>query len=268
MAVKLKVYCVSDIHLELYTAADQHRMLKSLFELIKIDPETPSLCCLAGDIGGPLDTKGFPNAEFGEVLKTISSHFTYTVYVAGNHEYYTNLSDIDGVNYAIEGSCAASGVKYLNRSSFRVPGTSVIVHGCTLWSRITDRAYSEMNDQRFISLDVYQREHQLDLEFLRSAKVPEMTNLVVTHHLPSYRLIHSRFKGDGQDNSGFASPLDDLVEMYDFWMCGHTHEHVSIEHEGKLRVVTNPLGYQREARATRLLTSHVYEWSDIPSVQF
>lgn len=262
MISKLKVYCVSDIHLELYTVMDQARILKCLFELIKIDPDTPSLCCLAGDIGEPLDARGFPNREFGEALKIISSHFTYTVYVAGNHEYYTNLSDIDGVNYAIEGLCASSGVTYLNRSSFRVPNTSVIVHGCTLWSKITDRAYSEMHDQRFIPLDVYQYEHQLDIDFLRSAKVPEMTNIVVTHHLPSYRLIHSRFKGDGQDNSGFASCQDSLVEMYDFWMCGHTHEQVSIKDGDKLRVVTNPLGYQREVRATRLLTSHVYEWPD------
>lgn len=255
---KLKIYCLSDLHLETYSPRDQRQVLESLFQLMAIDPTTPSLGCLAGDIGHPLDASGFSNSAFGEALKMIASHFTHTVYVAGNHEYYTHFGSIDTVNYAIEGLCTQANVKCLRRSSFQVPETSVVIHGCTLWSEISDPAYKLMNDLNYIPLDAYRREHTLDLEFLEKAPIRGLTNIALTHHLPSYHLIHPRFEYV-PNISGFATHLDDTIQKYDFWMCGHTHEQVHLKMDGKLRVVTNPLGYDRETRVTSLLTTHVYE---------
>lgn len=254
---RLKVYCISDIHLELYSIVKQRKLLSQLCQSMTIDPKVTTLCCLAGDIGHSLTRNGQVNHTFGEALRFIASHFTHTVYTSGNHEYHMGFraSEIDA---AITKLCSLNRVKYLQRSSFNVPNTSVIVHGCTLWSKITRDEYHRMYDRHYMSLEAYQQKHKSDVEFLQSAKVAGMTNIVMTHHMPSYEMIHPRFLRSPA-KSGFVSHLDHLIRIYDFWVCGHTHEQVNLKLNGQLRVVTNPVGYNSESRWTPQLRSHVYE---------
>lgn len=66
--------------------------------------------------------------------------------------------------------------------------------------------------------------------------------IVVTHHLPSLRSVHQRFKEDPL-TPAFASNCDDLLDLgADLWIHGHTHD--SFDYlAGKTRVVCNPRGY-------------------------
>lgn len=106
---------------------------------------------------------------------------------------------------------------------------------------------------------IYVREFGIDSDFIkRSLNDTELPTVVITHHLPSRRLIHDRFKGF--DNSGFCSSLLDHVELRNMklWVCGHTHEYVSDTIcDGRI-IYANPIGYPNEKRTTQICLD-VYE---------
>jgi len=69
--------------------------------------------------------------------------------------------------------------------------------------------------------------------------------VVITHHLPSYKLIANKYEGNPM-NSFYATNLEELVEKADIWCCGHSHsaKQVTI---GKCRCYLNPVGYSQES---------------------
>ena len=105
-----------------------------------------------------------------------------------------------------------------------------------------------MNDYRQIpgwtvkaSRDQYAR----FLDRLRGAmkEHPDKRFVVVSHHLPSYKLIHPKFL-KCCFNSAFASEVpSDCTTQIVAWVAGHTHEPCE---NGKFHV--NPIGYPGEAK--------------------
>ena len=98
----------------------------------------------------------------------------------------------------------------------------------------------------------YIQEFANDSDFIqRSLKNTDLPTVVITHHLPSRRLIHDRFKNF--DNSGFCSDLLDRVELRNMrlWVCGHTHEYVDTICDGRI-IYANPVGYPHEKRKTEI----------------
>ncbi len=76
-------------------------------------------------------------------------------------------------------------------------------------------------------------------------------SVVVTHHLPSRRLVSARFwPNDGSDgcNGGFVGDCDTIL-AYDhapaLWIHGHTHDTIDTK-LWNTRVVANPAGYRGE----------------------
>jgi hypothetical protein len=69
--------------------------------------------------------------------------------------------------------------------------------------------------------------------------------VVVTHHLPSWRCVDSRY-AQSVTNAAFCSDLDDLIGKASLWIHGHTHVSLDRMLEGT-RVVCNPRGYPRRA---------------------
>jgi predicted phosphodiesterase len=70
--------------------------------------------------------------------------------------------------------------------------------------------------------------------------------IVITHHMPSYRLCHPRF--GNEINGGFAADCDDILASDyapDIWVHGHTHDQINRQLD-RTRVVCNPRGYTRE----------------------
>ena len=189
------------------------------------------------------------------------------LYVPGNHEYYGN--DIESARIALSKQCQRAGVTLLD------PGTvtfgQVRFIGATLWTDfllggIADevRAHREVGqrlsdfngairhaeaDGGLFTTRASARRHAHERAFieeaLERAKRERLKAVVVTHHAPSPRCIHPRFKGSWA-NPGFASDLEPVIARYQppLWVHGHMHDRVD-ERLGDTRVLCNPQGYNR-----------------------
>jgi hypothetical protein len=73
--------------------------------------------------------------------------------------------------------------------------------------------------------------------------------VIITHFLPSYQLIHPRWKTSSTDdlNYYFSASCDDLVRKSGTacWAFGHTHDKRDMM-LGNVRCVCNPVGYKHE----------------------
>lgn len=68
-------------------------------------------------------------------------------------------------------------------------------------------------------------------------------DVVITHHLPSYRSCDPKFAGDSL-NPAFASELHEMIldKKPAYWIHGHTHAACDYM-IGDTRVICNPVGY-------------------------
>jgi triosephosphate isomerase len=69
------------------------------------------------------------------------------------------------------------------------------------------------------------------------------TKIVVTHHVPSFKLLSLEFYGS-RTNGAFTSELSDYIETsgVDYWIYGHSHRNIDIV-IGNTKCVSNQLGY-------------------------
>lgn len=174
-----------------------------------------------------------------------------TVFVAGNHEFY-------GWDYQerVAALCGIKGLRFLNDSAVEIDGLRIA--GATLW---TDYGYSPiaaetarrgMNDHRYIkwSKEPYQRflpshatrMHEASVQYLGGVEA----DVIVTHHAPSERSVHSRFVGS-PINRAYYSDMDELVEASGakVWVHGRVHNNFDYQ-IGSTRVLCNPKGYPGE----------------------
>ena len=193
---------------------------------------------LAGDIGDPYTTK--------EHLQRLDIPYFY---IAGNHEFYGYRHEdvIKDIFNNTEG-CYENGTMEIG---------GVRIHGCTLWTDLLDNGVPNyvgydhfMNDRRCITgwsgtQSVYHFHESV--KFLRD-NVKE-GDVVVTHHLPSYRSVHPKYAGDAH-NHMFASNLDELVEELKPSLLIHGHTHEPVDYMiGYTRVLCSPRGYPHEQGA-------------------
>jgi Icc-related predicted phosphoesterase len=267
----MKIQFVSDIHLEhhgIYRESQltAERWLKPV--------EGADVLVLAGDIGHP------EKPAYGLFLKWCSERWPTVVVVAGNHEFYTRVDSIGKDDAArdihsryeklellrlMAGSLP--NVHFLHQGSVEVaPGTWIL--GCTLWSDIPEDmkkyAAQGLNDFRnILSSDVgdratvedYKGWHKADVAWLRTRLAAIRARgdkaVVVTHHLPSYKLIHEKYE-DHPLNCCFATDLEWLIEEAQpaAWICGHSHTGSRLTIAG-CHVALNPHGYPGERVETR-----------------
>lgn len=117
------------------------------------------------------------------------------------------------------------------------------------------------------------REHLRSVAWLQRelARPFDGATVVVTHHAPTYRSLEAFGIDAGSLNpmawntpeyqeslrrvAAYASPLDALLAEHrdgiDLWVHGHLHAGLDVAAEG-VRVLANPRGYARKARATLL----------------
>lgn len=249
----------SDIHLEHYT----HK--SSYFQPTKwIEPDPlADLLVLAGDIGNP-DTE-----LYHVFLQWCSQQWPQIVIISGNHEYYTTNPTVSMSQREdrIRKICSTfDNVRYLQRDSYEFrPGCWIL--GATLWSEIPqyNAAYVSkyLNDFSMIYTGVniklqyseYVNLHTKDREWLDSELNAIQSRgeqaIVVTHHMPSYQIIHPMYT-DHPMNCCFASALDETIEKTKplLWICGHSHIGNTI-HIGDTIVTLNPHGYPGERNPSR-----------------
>jgi predicted phosphodiesterase len=234
----MKLHILTDLHIE--------------FGDFMPPPIDADVVVLAGDIG--LGISG---------VRWAAQRFPHTpvIYIAGNHEFYRHdIALIDELRVA-----AKDNIHLLENDSIEINGVRFL--GTTLWTdfalygdveQLAAMQYAEgrMNDYAIIanrnrrfrpqdSLAIHTRSrHWL------AAKLTEPFDgetVVVTHHAPSARSIHGRFR-DSPLSAAFASNLEKMIgaDRVALWIHGHMHDSFDYEIDGT-RVVCNPRGYTPDA---------------------
>ena len=104
-----------------------------------------------------------------------------------------------------------------------------------------------MSDGRLVDYVRFNEEHAKCREFVaESCKRPVscgMKRVVVSHHLPSFKLVDPCFSGSPL-NGAFVSDLDDIISSgnIDYWIYGHSHKNIRAK-IGDCLCVSNQLGY-------------------------
>ncbi len=246
----MKIQYVSDIHLEFHN------------KIPNIEP-IGDVLVLAGDIGYPF------SGLYSQLLIDVNNKFNRVYIITGNHEFYNygknkgkSMDEIISQIYSIIDTYKLSNVKFLYQSSddYQTENELVRFVGCTLWTKIKNPMYL-INDFESIpdmDVDLYNELNNDDVEYLNRVideteyeKVNNVINIklvIITHHMPSYNIIDSKFKiGDMNNyNQCFANKLDSIIkDPITLWVYGHTHI-PRIDKINGVNVVCNPIGYPNE----------------------
>lgn len=252
----MKLLCYSDLHLEFPAALAHFKIPEGLdFDAV----------VLAGDIhkhtqGLKWAQETFPNKQ--------------VIYVMGNHEAYG--AHLFGLIAEMRRRAKDHGIAFLECEEWTDPVHHVRFLGCTLWTnfqiRGIDSAHFCMKEAArsmpdFSCIRIGPSKSALSVEgydpmlsgILKPSDTVKIFNrskswlaqkldepfdgktVVVTHHLPSWRLCAEKFQDDPL-TAAFISHLDHLVEKADLWIAGHTHDSFDIK-IGNCRVIVNPRGY-------------------------
>lgn len=217
----MHIQYLSDLHLE-YNGV---RVFREHLE------RRAPLLILAGDIGDPFEE------SYLDLLDLCSTMFSDVVFIAGNHEYYHHtIPDTNAMLTSL--SHNFNNVTYLDNTAITMNG--ITIGGATLWTRVTHLT-NDIHRIKEMDITIYNKLHTQSCEFIRT--LPE-GSLVVSHHLPSYRLIAPMYTGSVY-NDCFASRNDDLIHGKGAWIYGHTHIPQTIVVDG-VPTFCNPFGYPDE----------------------
>lgn len=193
--------------------------------IFNIVPHAPYLA-LAGDIGNPF------KPSYAHFLEAMGQKFECVFVIAGTHEFHGN--SVPETHNRIRATCdLLPNVHYLNAELFVDDSLPVHVFGGTMWavgrSAVEDEERSavemSLKIRGFVDTKTW---HEEFVERLGAALDfhTDKPFLVISHHLPSYGLIHS----DCSINPNIKA-----------WIYGHTHK----ARTGP-RFFCNPLGYPGE----------------------
>lgn len=226
----MKIRLLSDLHIEVSP--------------YNIDYNNEDILVLAGDIStDPYDIINLVN----NYLKQNKN--TQIIFVLGNHDYYDRKIH---QTFQIFESVNIPRFHFLQDSSTVING--IRFFGSTLWTDL--KGVSEIQVENSI-LD-YHRIPQFTpktCKFIHNCSLNSLKHclknssepvVVISHHLPSYKSIHEKYKNNPL-SPVWASNLDDLVKQTILWMHGHTHSSLDYKIDST-RVVCNPRGYCRYNR--------------------
>jgi hypothetical protein len=252
---RMRIQYASDLHLE-FRSGPFPALLK---------PAAPILV-LAGDVGRP------DKPEYRNFLQYCSRNWNHTVVIAGNHEFYNDHATAlwsrhrphtmaERLEMCERAATDFPNIHFLQKSRRVIDGVAFL--GATLWTDLSDpkdalAAETRMTDYRVITQDGstpitaadVNRAHWEDRMWLAqeiaACAEEERPAVVVTHHLPSFQLVASRFAGAGRLNASFASNVEELVRApVVAWIAGHTHVGVNAHING-VQIGVNPAGYPSE----------------------
>jgi predicted phosphodiesterase len=257
---KLKIHYLSDIHLEFYDITKIPRILQ------QIVPQSP-ICVLAGDIGYPFQS------TYEVFLRGIHSKFEHIFLIHGNHEYYqlknnkgkSNEEIVEKTREIIE-THNLHKIHFLHNSHYDLPNSTLDPNGSEgsressnfrfigsiLWSKIEDKRYLS-NDYELIytnGVDQLNETHELCKNYIKNALIQAQNEdkkvIMITHHLPSFKLNHPKYAKYLNYHQCFSSHSDDLInEPVKLWIFGHTHMDINMK-INDVCCVANPIGYKGE----------------------
>lgn len=236
----MKIQYASDLHLEFAENASylKHNPLEVAGDIL----------ILAGDIGY-LGDQNYNRHPFWDWA---SENYKQVIVAMGNHEFYKffDISTLDdGHVQHIRHNVDA----YYNRV-ISIEDTDIIVS--SFWSEIpreeaafTERVISDFRRILYggdlLTFADFNREHRKCLDFIKSAVATSDARhkIVVSHHVPSFRMLCPKFK-DSKANGAFIVELEDYIKEsgIDFWIYGHSHYNVNVR-IGDTLCVSNQLGY-------------------------
>lgn len=240
----MNIQIASDLHLERQNIINTEEYFSKI-----IVPSSPILI-LAGDIGYP------EQIIYKSLLEYCSKHFEKIVLIAGNHEYYSK-KPISSCNENINNVVSNfENVYFLNNSYIEID--DFVILGTTLWSLIdktqilnimmclSDLRYIHYDENKKLDVNNFNEMHINCYKWLKEHIdiFSDKKIIVVSHHLPSYKLIHNKYTGS-KINSAFASTLDHLFSRVNCWVFGHSHASCEKTIDGCL-LVSNPYGYSEK----------------------
>ena len=257
----MKIAYASDLHLE--------------FEPIRLDnTENADVLVLAGDICTVkhYHTRFMMEQAYDEFFENCSKQFKHVIYIVGNHEHYNyqyNYTVID-LKRKLQ---RFTNIHILDNETFEIEDKIFV--GSTLWTDMNDECPLTMNAASFAMPDFKivkyfdgvnhmkytpeqsVREHTKSLDYIKHVirnsndkdYYLEKDVIIITHHSPSHRSIHPKYKHEELMNGAFHNQLDYIMEMADnikLWIHGHTHDAFDYV-IGTTNVLCNPRGYPKEA---------------------
>jgi len=252
-----KLQYISDIHLEY------------LNTFPRIKPIAPHLALL-GDIGNPF------LSNYHELLTYTSYNWEKIFILTGNHEYWQENKTMQEVDEHIQSlSTSYKNIFFLNNNTHMVTPEYMIL-GTTLWSHIQSEPKTLFGDD--ISILINKQQHIRwnninsiynhntnwlinELNLVKSQnilihndnhnnnmvtqKCKPIKCIMLTHHLPTYQLIHSKYRNSPYQDR-FASNLEDLItDPVIAWLCGHSHIIMNIMING-IPCAINAYGYSKQ----------------------
>jgi Icc-related predicted phosphoesterase len=229
----LKANLFSDLHVE-------HRKgeISSIRPILDKVEKAP-LCILAGDI------LSFDLAEdlIFEIFDYFRDNYDQVIYVPGNHEHY-GCSPLEVEDQLLNLEEKFSNIKVLRNDFFEYGGQRFF--GGTMWFHNKHVMHTIMkrrlNDFRWI-LNFEPWVYETNQAFMEAAQAIESTDVIVTHHLPSYQSVPEEYRQDNL-NIFYVNDCEKLIERVQpkLWVHGHTHSQNDYQ-IGDTRIVSNPLGY-------------------------
>lgn len=215
------IHYISDLHV------DKLRSLVPLFRTIGSttnsfqNPNQDSIAIIAGDVGSPL------HPHWDETIKFFSNTYSKTLFVPGNHDYDSGAL-FKKLSYKKYDKIIRS--KLENYQTIKLLQMDYDVHndveiiGCTLWSHVLkDNSIYTDHNRMFIK-------HKRWLE--KMIKRNDKTKIIVTHYVPTPRLIEQRYLAlnNNKHHQLFCTDLSHIVDKSVYaWICGHTHSRLNIK---------------------------------------
>lgn len=251
----MSIQILSDLHLE----------TPKSYDVFEVTPKAPYLA-LIGDIGTVVAHK----ADFLDFIKRQLQQFRAVLFVPGNHEaYHSNWTDTLQVLQEFEKTVCDDGslgqFVLLDRETFRLPGSDIVVLGCSLFSQVPDQQRDHvsvgLNDffqTKDWDVPDHNEAHSRDLAWLNATvgalveKEDDIKIIIMTHWSPSTdaRAVDPRHR-QSSISSAFSTDLSQQLcftsQRVKVWAFGHTHYNCEFKAKRDggepLRLVTNQRGY-------------------------
>lgn len=222
-----------------------------LVDTMEIEKLSPSgdICVVAGDVC-EIDSQ---KELFILFLEWCSENFNQTIFVPGNHEYYSSVNNIQETEIILQDTIQKfDNIVYLQKDIYIYNNIRFI--GCTLWSDIkrSVKVFTTLKDFKKIpnfNFNDYLKLFSECKDFIEEIdNLDDKINIIVTHHLPSYNCITEKYRHLGDINTCFASNLTHYLSKADVWIFGHSHNSFD-EIINNCRCISNPKGYGNENKS-------------------